>query len=1119
MALSKDNYQLLLEKLDAFIRKFYVNKLLRGVLYSLGSILLLYLAVSLLEYYFHFSSGGRKLLFFGFILSGLTALGWWVVRPAMGYFHLGKVIDHDQAASIIGTHFTNVEDKLLNILQLKRAANTQEATDLIHASIDQKAAQLKPVPFVNAIDLKGNKRYVKYAAIPLGALLLLAFTAPNILKESNERLINNSKDYVQPAPFQFQVKTDELEVMQYEDFLLTVDVTGEALPKEMSIQFEDYNANLKKVSPSRFEYHFKKVQKDLDFQLSASGFSSADYHLKVIPKPMILGFEVNLDYPAYTGRKDEMISNIGDLSVPVGTEVTWKFKTQHTEALEIRSSDMNESITPKRLTRDDHIWSKRLMGDLRYSLYLSESSLNYKDSISYGISVSPDAYPEIEVEKFSDTTNDKFLHFIGRASDDYLLKKVDFVYKIQKEGKQNTDIQGFIIDPGKKARTEFYHSFDITPLGLKPGDKLTYYFEAWDNDGVHGSKSTRTPTMTYEMPSIKEFKEIEKKNNKEIKEELDKSLKEVKEINEEIKELQDKLMQKKELGWEDRKQIEKLLNKNQNLQNQVEDLNNKFKENLKNQEEFKEVDPDIMQKQKQLEEMFEELMNPEMKELFEKLEELLEELNKEQGLEELEEMEMTNEELEQELDRMMELFKQLEFEQQLTETIEELEQLAEEQEELAEQTENKEISAEEAAEQQEELNERFDELMEEMEELSEKSEELGNQDPDQATNEEQENIQQEQQEAQENLQKGKQNKGAKNQQNAAEQMKKMSEKLSAMQQDMAMQGAQENMESLRQLLENLVKLSFDQEELMKEISGVDTRTPKYKDLIQQQHKLKEDAAMVEDSLMALAKRVFQISSFITQEMGEVNRYLNQSIEDLEQRRAGQGMMNQQYVMTGLNNLALMLDEVQQQMQQAMAQQMDGKQNCNKPGTGKPKQGNKPGMSELPALQEQLNKQIAELQKQLKEGKKPGQKQNPMSQQMAEMAKQQAAIREALREMAEQMEEEGLKEEAKDLGEIQEQMEKTEEDIVNKQLNYEMIKRQQEILTRLLEAEEAERQRELDNKRKSETAENINKTRPPEIEEYLKKRAAEVDQYKAVPPSLKPYYRKLVEDYFKYTNSP
>ncbi|RME59771.1 hypothetical protein D6779_03505, partial [Candidatus Parcubacteria bacterium] len=88
------------------------------------------------------------------------------------------------------------------------------------------------------------------------------------------------------------------------------------------------------------------------------------------------------------------------------------------------------------------------------------------------------------------------------------------------------------------------------------------------------------------------------------------------------------------------------------------------------------------------------------------------------------------------------------------------------------------------------------------------------------------------------------------------------------------------------------------------------------------------------------------------------------------------------------------------------------------------------------------------------------------------------------------------------------------DLVNKRLTNEMLRRQQEILTRLLEAERAEREREYDNKRQAETARAHERKLPPSLEEYLRKREAEIEEFRTVSPALRPYYRTLVEQYFR-----
>ena len=91
---NKNNYDILISKLDQFIRKFYLNKLIRGSLYSVGLILAVFLLYSVLEYNYFFGTGTRKFLFFSFIGLTLAGLGYWVLRPLLSYASLGQRISH-----------------------------------------------------------------------------------------------------------------------------------------------------------------------------------------------------------------------------------------------------------------------------------------------------------------------------------------------------------------------------------------------------------------------------------------------------------------------------------------------------------------------------------------------------------------------------------------------------------------------------------------------------------------------------------------------------------------------------------------------------------------------------------------------------------------------------------------------------------------------------------------------------------------------------------------------------------------------------------------------------------------------------------------------------------------
>jgi hypothetical protein len=323
-----------------------------------------------------------------------------------------------------------------------------------------------------------------------------------------------------------------------------------------------------------------------------------------------------------------------------------------------------------------------------------------------------------------------------------------------------------------------------------------------------------------------------------------------------------------------------------------------------------------------------------------------------------------------------------------------------------------------------------------------------------------------------------------------------------------MEQQEEDYATLRQILENLIALSFDQEKVMKDFRSVNQRDPKFIELSREQLKLKDDAKVVEDSLRALAKRVFQIESFITRELADMNDHMDRATDNIKKKNMGDAATKQQMAMTSMNNLALMLNDVLQQMQQNMGQGMEGNQMCNKPG----------GAPSLGEMQKKLNQQIQELKKSGKSGK-------GMSQELAKLAAQQEAIRRALQKQMKEGKDgkDGKKNGKNDggnqgdggnLSKMIEQMEKTEEELVNKKLTQEMINRQQELLTRLLESEKAQRERGLDEQREAEQVKEKRSSVPPEFAEYLRLKQKQIELLQTVPLNLNPFYKKAVSDYFK-----
>lgn len=1115
------NYSLLIEKLDQFIRKYYLNQLIKGSLYFLGLVLFLFIAFNVLEYYFYFGTGVRKLMFYSFIGTALGSMIYWIMIPAMHFLHLGKVISHAQAATIIGTHFHSVEDKLLNILQLHDQASSSQ-NSLVLASIEQKSESIRLVPFKNAIDLTKNKKYLRFALPPMLLLLVILFAAPSLIPESSKRLFNNNTVFERKAPFDFIIENEDLIVPQSEDFELRVKLEGDALPAEVFVQIADYQYRLTKENATEYSYIFKNVQRNTPFQLYGSGYNSTQYELSVLAKPAIAGFQTILKYPAYTGRKNETLFNTGDISVPVGTKVSWIFDASFTDQLEMSFEKSLKVDSTVRSGSQQFSFTKTVVTDDRYSIYLSNAQLSRADSFSYSIHTIPDLYPSIQAEQMIDSAdNDKIVYFVGEASDDYGIRTVTFHYTIQKAGNKQSETKSKLIQGVAGKQTDFSYIWDMNELKIEPGDNITYYFEVADNDAVFGSKKTKTQLFQVTKPTLKEFEEKLDQNSKDIKETLMKSMAETKKLKEDFQKLREKVLQQKELDWQRKKELEKLLERQKEIDKQIKEAKDKFQENKKNQEELNQMDESIKEKQDKLEELFEKVVDNETQALMDKIKELMQELGKEDAMQMMENMQNESKESEMEMDRLLELYKTLEMEMEMKKQAEALEKLAEKQEQLAKETAEKKTDSEELSKKQEEINKEFNDIQKKMDEMEKKNKELERPKNLDDPQNEMEGIKPDLKDAKEQLDKKQPDKAGKPQKKAAQKMKDAAKKMAQSQQSGEMDQMQEDIKALRQLLENIVGLSLEQEQLINQFASVNSNTPAYTRLVQDQDRIKNNFRLVEDSLQAISKRVFQLESFITEKVNEINKNITHSIDKLEERKKTEAADNQQRSMKNLNDLALMLSETMEQMQKAMSQMMPGTQMCTNPGQSSGKEGMVP-MDKITEGQQKLTEEMKKMKEAREKGKPGGEgkegkdgkdgKEGGESKEFAEIAAQQAKLRKALEGLQKEKQMQGKGD--KGLQEIIDQMNQNEIDLVNKRLSNEMIKRQQDILTRLLEAEKATREQDWDEKRKAQQAQNAERAFPPSMDTYLKQRKAETEMFKTVSPSLKPYYKNLVEDYYR-----
>lgn len=1124
-----NHFKAIQNKLEAFIRRYYTNELIKGTILFFAIGLIYFLITLFIEYVLWLNPTARTILFWLFILVEVALLARFMAVPLAKLFKLQKGINYETASKIIGKHFPEVNDKLLNVLQLQQDTSKSE---LLLASIEQKSEELNPVPFKLAINFKKNMSYLKYAAIPILILLVTFITGKsNWFSDSYQRVVNYKTAYEPPAPFQFFVINNDLNAIENKDFKLFIKTVGEVTPESVEIVFNDESYFLQDKGAGAFEYVFSRPNEVINFSLKANDINSKPYILQIIETPSLVSLKMQLDYPPHTKKKNEILKSTGNAVVPEGTEVTWNLGTKSTDNVRLYAKDTLEfSLETNGIFKS----SKQVLSDLDYQLSTSNSNLVDYENLSFSIDVIKDEFPELKLKMERDSLDLQTLYFYGQVSDDYGFRKLQLVY-YPSDNERNKNYK--VLPISETNISEFITAFPNN-LDITDGVPYSLYFQVFDNDRVNKYKSAKSSVFTYRKRTKEEEEQKILQEQNETIQDLNKSLKKFDKQNKDLQEISKTQKEKSSLNFNDKKKLELFIKRQKQQDEMMQNFNKQLKDNVENfQKESKEEDEFKEDLKKRLEQNEEQLKKDEK--LLKELEKIQEKINKEELSQKLEELAKQNKNKKRSLQQLLELAKRFYVEKKLEKLQNELEQLAKQQDKLSEEAEDKNTQ-----EKQEELNKEFEEYQEKLEELQKDNKELKKPMEIPRDKLDEQEVKEEQQKASDELDQKEQNEDAerkkenqknaqKSQKKAAQKMKEMSAEMSQSMQSSGGEQMEEDTEMLRQVLDNLVLFSLNQEALMDQFKNLESNHNRYANYLRKQSNLKEYFEHIDDSLFALSLRQPKLSETVNKEISEVFFNIDKSLEQFAENQIYQGVSNQQFVISAANNLADFLSNILDNMQEKMSMSR---------GQGK-------GDMQLPDIimtQEQLQKMMEDGMKKGEDGKpkdegkgkeegdkgqqgkdgKEGENGNSGTQGKSgeqkgeggftndkngglyEIYRQQQMLREALQNS---LEKEGMGDNGKN---VLKRMEEIEMDLLNKGFTNKTLQKMMELQHQLLKLENAVFQQGEDNKRKSESNEtqfeNETDDMIPIAKQYFQ--STEILNRQALP--LRQIYKKKVQAYFK-----
>lgn len=1095
----------LIPKIHAFIRRYYTNRLLKGLFLGLFMLLLLIITLSSIEYLLWLPKNGRLALLILYLLGFIWILASYIIWPLYQLIFFRKQMSEDRAARLIGLHFSEIDDKLLNTLQLENLAIHQNQSDLLLATIESRNRELEHFRFADAIDFKSSLRFAPY--LVLAALLfgILWFINPKIFKDSGNRIVRYNEAFVKPLPFEVFFAGDSLSSIQNEDYSFEITVKGDEIPSAFYIATNGGRQLMARQNVNKYNFTFKKPGRNIQFRVEGGDYQSQPVTLHVFPRPVILSYEAQIKPPNYTGLESVTERSKSSFYVAEGSEVKLDVFSRDTDNLTILSGD-SLNFSP---VRNENVWTHNfvLSKDTKLEIRSSNRWSEKLESFELNLKMIPDAFPEIIAEMVTEDLGRKF-YFSGGITDDYGFTRLRFYYTIidPETNEASREFQQEIGLENNRIRQSFFHAFFADSVNLAPGDRVEAYFKVWDNDRVNGAKSARSKPFTLEVPSYEKLDSLAQERESSLSEKMDQTKASAEQVKKDLEKLMKDLALKQEADWQDQKKLEDLLERQKQLQEDWQEMQEEQKKLNEFQKENELVDEDLLKKQEEINELFEEVASDEMKKLMEEIQKMMDELNKDQMQQMLQNMKMDNMKMEDMLDRNLNLLKQLKVEKDMRDLIKELEELGDEM------LNEKEDGKGEEQENLEENKSAFDDMQKKLDSIRERNEELSKPMELENTDSIEEEIEQDMENAQSEQQQGEPQKSAKSKKSAGEKMKKMANMLQ-MSMEMSMKQQQmEDAHTMRILLENVLRSSLSQEDILMKLSEINRDDPSFLDLVKSQNELTDNFKVVEDSLRALAKRQPAIENFIFDELQSINYRIEDALNQLKESRLNQALSAQQFALMSMNNLALMLAESLENMENSMG--MPSPMNAQ----GQPKPGQKPGQEQLKQMrqmQEQLGKMLQEMRD--KAGKEQGKGKPGMSEQLARMAAQQEAIREKMQQYLNSLQAEGKLGES-ELKKIIEEMEQLEEDLVNKRVNQRLFERQKEIVSRMLESEKSEQKREQEEKRESNEFKGDNFGNFIDEIEYKRILREQQELLKLNPLELRPYYRSKNNEYFFRRNA-
>ena len=1047
------------------------------------------------------------------------------------------------------------------------------SVDLVLATVDKAYDEASALQLPQLFEFPSRRRDGSLVAAGALVLTLVSLWNPAVGQRALQGFV-----FAYPTPASIVwgelqvVGGGDCTVLAGDDVVVRLRDHGPLAP-EMVLRFNDTGdlwktRQLQPVNaqePWEYTYRFENVRDNTDFRFESGNRQTADFKIEVVQRPIVHQFTLRLIPPPYTGRDPVTLEEgRGDAIALVGTQIELRgeastpLRRGAIEPVEVDEAAISLP-TPLSLEIDGSSFAAEFLlrsnVSWRFDIMDNHGHKN-ADPVTYRLTTIEDRAPYVEIrEPQGDASIPKSLvvPVFVYASDDFGISGMRLVYQHEREGEGSKADEKTIrlelsgrsaTDPEGRPLTNVapevvkIYEWNLNEVGLYPGDYVSFYVEVEDNDEFSGHKTARTPTLRLRLPTLAElYADLQEKDEHRMTD-LEEVLEKGRDVWEKFEQMARELKKRPEMDWKKEQEIDRAIEKQKELAEQVQEISREMKKELDRMEEQQLVSQQVAEKMEAIRELMEQVESETMREYMEQLQKAMKEITPEEVQRQLEEMQLSQEEFLERLERTKNLLEQLKREQELDSMIERTADLLQRQEEVSEQTrqmteepkseegdkseseaeqsaenqseqgqkeesaaDEKPVDPDEAkrlAEEQKKLAEEMQKLQEELDKLAQEFQENQGKELNDAQEQAQEEDPSEQMDqASKNLKQQQPQQAQQNQQQAEQSLRKLYEQLMEAQMAMNMNMEQQSAEALTQAARQSLDVSFRQEHLSREqapMGDFDSTG----DLARQQQALRQSTGKVIEGLDEMAQKSLSIPPAINAMLGEAMNLMDAGVEAYEKGNALAGRVRGEEAYAQLNKVVI---ELNRSARACMASCSSGQQPSSLSARQK--------MQQMTQRQQQLNDATRQMQDRLQN---QGQLTAEERAQMSRMLGEQSALEQALQDIEKQAADE------KDLlgrmdrmrAEMKEVIEDMESDVVTE----ETLRIQERIVSRMLQAQRSMHKRDYNKQRESRVGEEIYSEGGKSLDLEDARRQLRRDIQRALESETPEEYEELVRQYFR-----